>query len=694
MHVPVSLILSQYSDIMLAILVIGVVSMMIVPLPTPILDVLLAMNISGAILIMLVALYISSPLKLATFPSILLISTLFRLALNVSSTRLILLQADAGEVIRSFGEFVVQGNMIVGGVIFIILTLINFIVISKGSERVAEVSARFTLDAMPGKQMSIDAELRTGTIDQDEARAKRRDIERESQLFGAMDGAMKFVKGDAIAGIVITIVNIFGGILIGTLTKGIPVALALKKYGILTIGDGLVTQIPALIIATSAGLVVTRVSPQQDDAHLGRELSMQLLAHPKAFGITSCMLILLGIVPGLPLIPFWILAALMFITSKVASNSIDIAGVRSVQTLKTNHSKQDRDESQSHIALPVPISINLSSDLSLPLTENPEGMVQFEIALSGVRDRIHGELGIHVPRVMVRLHDSSLKSSQYRVFLYESLSELGDVPRMKCIVRQSPDKLGFFGNDIVEALEPGGVIRCALVPIESITHIRELGLSVLNEMEIVECHIENFIRRNASELLGLQETKWLCEELEHYYPDTVREVIPRCLSYTRLRDILYRLLREGVSIRDLKRIIETLAEHAADERDNSILTEKVRAGLQRQILAKILNGQPNLNAFLIDSRIETLVHDSLQTVNGNRILAIDPTDLDHLMRSFNIALHRFKSLQPLVILTMNASIRHVFWKLLSLDFPNLIVLSIDEISQGIRIVPIRKIQLN
>ncbi len=678
---------------MLAILVAGVVSMMIVPLPTPLLDILLTLNITGAVLILLIALYVSTPLRLATFPSILLISTLFRLALNVSSTRLILLQADAGEVIRSFGQFVVQGNMIVGAVVFAILTLINFIVITKGSERVAEVSARFTLDAMPGKQMSIDSDVRSGAIDVETAKSRRSDLERESQLFGAMDGAMKFVKGDAIAGIVITIVNILGGILIGVLTKDMQVVTALKTYGILTIGDGLVTQIPALIVATSAGLIVTRVAPEHGDAHLGHELSIQLLAHPRAFAITAILLIALGLVPGLPTIPFWLLAAVMAVTSKLSSHARQNSSHAHHESSSPDSTISGTIEPATPITLPVPLALHLSMEISSVLLATPGDIDAFETQLRHVRDCLQLELGVRIPRIMVRLNDPAIESRGYRVFLFESLSEPGSIPLEKCLVRHPPDKLGLPIAEVGSMKEPGGVAPCAVLSVGWIDRIRQLGFPVLEDLDIIGCHIENFIRRHAADLLGLQETKWLCEELERYYPDSVREVIPRCISYARLTDILRRLLREGVSIRNIKLILESLSEWAPIEPDNFLLTEKIRLSLNRQITARAIGERGYLGAFVIAPAIETLIQDSIRFSNGERTLAIEPENLDCLFRTFSQAFQRHRSTEKIVLLTMNSSIRHVLWKLLVADYPQLEVVSIDEITPGTRIVPVRKIQL-
>ena len=356
------------ADALLALLVIAIVAMMIVPLPTWLLDVLLATNLSLSVAILLVILYVPDALAIATFPTVLLLTTLFRLALNVSSTRLILLQADAGEVIRAFGNFVVRGNYVVGGVVFLILTIIQFIVIAKGSERVAEVGARFVLDAMPGKQMAIDAELRSGAIDGNEARRRRRSLSRESQFYGSMDGASKFVKGDVIASLVITVVNILGGLAIGVAQRGMPAADALKRYGLLTIGDGLVSQIPALILSTGAGVLVTRVASEEPDTPLGTELSRQLFGTPKALQVAAAFVVLLAVVPGLPTLPFLVLGGAFFALARASTARI----AREERQARVEPAPQQAGPRKGPQGVPmvVPWSVGVSPDLE-PVLEVP-----------------------------------------------------------------------------------------------------------------------------------------------------------------------------------------------------------------------------------------------------------------------------------------------------------------------------------
>ncbi len=396
-----------FADIALAALVVLVVGLMIVPLPTWILDLLISANLSAAIAILLVVLYVPDAIGIATFPTLLLLTTLFRLALNVASTRLILLQANAGEVIRAFGTFVVRGNYVVGAVVFLVLTIIQFVVIAKGSERVAEVGARFVLDAMPGKQMAVDAELRSGAIDGNEARRRRRLLQRESQFYGAMDGAMKFVKGDVIASIVIVIVNLLGGLAIGTAMKGMPVALALKRYGLLTIGDGLVTQIPALVLSTAAGVLVTRVASEEADTPLGDELARQLLGVPKALQVAGVFVGGLAIVPGLPTFPFLAIGAALLLVGRARARAKSVEDHRAA----TEPTPKDRGRIGSReptfVPLVVPWALEVSADLEAMLDADPNGLRAMAVRL---REQVFAELGVPLPAPRVRLRLESRRA--------------------------------------------------------------------------------------------------------------------------------------------------------------------------------------------------------------------------------------------------------------------------------------------
>nr|HPQ39739.1 flagellar biosynthesis protein FlhA [bacterium] len=430
---------TKYSDVFLAVMVVSVVGLMIVPLPTWLIDVLLTFNVSLGITVLLAVLYISQAIRLAAFPSILLLATLFRLGLNVSTTRLILLQGDAGEMVHAFGNFVVRGNIIVGAIVFLILTLINFIVISKGSERVAEVSARFTLDAMPGKQMAIDADMRAGAYDLEEAMHRRRQLARESQLFGAMDGAMKFVKGDAIAGILITLVNIIGGVSIGIVMKGMDGAQAIQHFGLLTIGDGLLSQIPALILSAAAGLMVTRVEPERRGDNMGHDIVLQLVGNPKALGIMACVLLIMGLIPGLPVIPFMLIALLagslagwMVLTGSEYPLSAEP---------ESGNIRADTSGERSHFSIPAPITLNFSSDLTRRLNlEDPQSVMIVE-CIPRIRQEVYGELGVRIPSIRIRGFNDELPQETFSIWIYDIPVYQGTISSDTAFVTDVDEKL-------------------------------------------------------------------------------------------------------------------------------------------------------------------------------------------------------------------------------------------------------------
>ncbi|MEM1348988.1 MAG: flagellar biosynthesis protein FlhA, partial [Myxococcota bacterium] len=437
--------LTRYSDIGLAALVIGIVGMMIVPLPTFVLDMLLTLNFTIAVTLLMVSLYIPDALKISAFPSMLLITTLFRLALNVSSTRLILLQADAGQVIASFGNFVVQGNYVVGAVIFLILTLIQFLVIAKGAERVSEVGARFTLDAMPGKQMSIDADLRAGAFDLDEARRRRNLVQKESKLYGAMDGAMKFVKGDAIAGVIMTAINITAGIVIGVLQRDMPVGDAAQTYTLLTIGDGLVSQIPALLIATTAGIIVTRVSSEDEDVHLGADIFGQLLAQPKALAITAGLLVGLGAIPGLPVLPFFLMAGVvgsiaygLFAAQRAPADDLTEEEEARVEHV-TEQAKESARQARVMIPAAVPLSLKLGQGLSAAM--RGERMDWLQEMIPTMREGVFYDLGVKVPGLQVRAQDPSVGTHDLVVHIDEVPVAHVEIPAGHVLVNESVEEL-------------------------------------------------------------------------------------------------------------------------------------------------------------------------------------------------------------------------------------------------------------
>ncbi|MFW5968314.1 MAG: FHIPEP family type III secretion protein, partial [Persicimonas sp.] len=504
--------LTDYSDLGLAILVVGIIAMMIVPLPTFLLDLLLTLNITIAVTLLMVSLYIPNALRISAFPSLLLITTLFRLGLNVSSTRLILLDADAGQVIDAFGEFVVQGNYVVGAVIFLILTLIQFIVVAKGSERVSEVAARFTLDAMPGKQMSIDADLRAGAFDLDEARRRRALVQKESQLYGAMDGAMKFVKGDAIAGIIITSINIVAGMIIGVLMGGMSAGEAASTYTLLTIGDGLVSQIPALLIATTSGIIVTRVSSEEDDVeHLGGDIFSQIVAQPKAIAIAAGLLTALALVPGLPTLPFVLMGGAVGFAGwgllRAQQSPEAMLSEREAKEVETVEQEAKSGARQARAMIPAvtPLSLEIGEALSAEMDEEREAWLRETIP--SMREGIFHELGVKVPGVRVRLGSKRCAAREFSVSIDEVPVVTEEVPPARVLVNEAPEGLSVFEIEATAAVHPVTGRQAAWIDASEREAVEAAGYSTWDLAGYLLLHLTGALQDNAREFVGLQQVQ-------------------------------------------------------------------------------------------------------------------------------------------------------------------------------------------
>lgn len=706
MHGEFTDLTKRYSDIMLAGLVVGVVGMMIIPLPTHVLDVLLVLNISISMALMMVAIYIPNPLKLSSYPTIILITTLFRLALNVSSTRLVLLQADAGEVIEAFGKFVVRGNFVVGAVIFLILTIIQFLVIAKGSERVAEVAARFTLDAMPGKQMSIDADLRAGAFDLDEARRRRAELNRESQLFGSMDGAMKFVKGDTIAGLIITAINIIAGIIIGVTMMDFTAAEAIQRYGILTIGDGLVSQIPALLSSMTAGLVVTRVASEEEGSNLGKDISTQVLAQPKAFAIASGMLFGIGLVPGLPTVPFLLMAGILgtlaygLMRSKAVSDRGGGVPANQVQAVGEETKQRQieaakRQEGQAQQMLPVvtPIALEVAANL-IPLVEDTGGGNKFlGEMVPMMRDGLFYELGVKFPGIRVRGNETDLPDGTYIIMINEIPLVSGNVSLNKVLVNDTVDRLTLLNIKGEEAVNPANGSECAWISSEFASIAEQAGLTTWDAAGYMVLHLSSVLRKNAAEFVGIQEVQNMLEQLEQAFPALVKEVVPKAVSPFQLTDILRRLVEEEISIRDLRSILQALAEWGQVENDTVMLTEYVRNALKRYISHKYTRGGNTLVVYLLDPQIEETVRSSIQHTQSGSYLALEPEITQEILTAVRNEVGNLPptAQNPVILTTME--IRRYFRKLVELEFPHLAVLSYQELSPDMNIQPIARISL-
>ncbi|HET6281934.1 MAG TPA: flagellar biosynthesis protein FlhA [Polyangia bacterium] len=660
-------VLTRYADVALAGLVIAIVAMMIVPLPTFLLDLLISLNIAIAVTLLLISIYVSDALKIATFPTLLLLTTLFRLALEVSATRLILLKANAGEVIHAFGNFVVAGNLVVGAVIFLILTLIQFIVISKGAERVAEVAARFTLDAMPGKQMSIDAELRAGHIDNDEARRRRSALARESQLFGSMDGAMKFVKGDAIAGIVILAVNIIGGLVIGVFQRGMTAGVAARTYTVLTIGEGLVAQIPALVISTAAGIIVTRVASEEEGGHLGLDIGMQILGHPKAVGIAGALLTMLALVPGLPTVPFLTLGLVLgFIAWKLmrapeAQNADTVAAADGLPAQTGGATARRAQVSALPPPVLTPIAVEVAPALAA-LLGPPDGGLFMAQQVPALRERLFAETGIALPVVRLRTNLPDRAGRAYVLRLNEVPLGRGEVPAA------------------VAAATGSGAVA---------------GDPAIAAGQHVADHLLALMRRYGYEFIGIEETQSLLEGLERTHPALVREVVPKLVSPALLADVLRRLAEEGVSLRNLRDILGALAEWAPLERDAVTLTEHVRAALRRAITFKHADARGVVPALLLDPLIEDAIREAVHKTATGSYLALEPQISRDILAAIGRAVVAGPSEAgaPGPVVLTNAEIRRYVRRLVENDHPNLAVLSYQELAPEAQVQPLGRVRV-
>jgi type III secretion protein V len=634
------------ADIALAALVVLVVGLMIVPLPTWTLDLLIATNLSAAVAILLVVLYVPDAIGIATFPTLLLLTTLFRLSLNVASTRLILLQANAGQVIQAFGTFVVRGNYVVGAVVFLVLTIIQFIVIAKGSERVAEVGARFALDAMPGKQMAIDAELRGGTIDGNEARRRRRLLQRESQFYGAMDGAMKFVKGDVIASLIILVVNILGGLAIGVAMKGMPAVDALKRYGLLTIGDGLVTQIPALVLSTAAGVLVTRVGSEEADTPLGEELARQLLGVPKALQVAGVFVVLLAAVPGLPTAPFLVIGVALLLVGRARSRAKSVEEQRAA----TEPTPKERARAQgpgepSFVPLVVPWSVEVSADLEPLLDREPDGL---RAAILSLRAQVFSELGVPLPAPRVRAR-TDLGTRLVVLSLHEVPAKILSVP-----------------PDVDEE--------------RFVAWTRERTLELL--------------RVRAADFLGLAEAQRLLDELEQFAPATVRNVVPKPVSLVLLTDVLRRLVEERIGVRDLRGILESLSAIATTEKDPLNLAEYARSQMRRAITFRLTGGLGELDVVLIDPLIEDTIRRAVTRTAAGAFLTLPPQAARDVLAAVRRAVATAPaSMTPdrgVPVLLTQPDIRRFVRKLIEAELPDVWVVSFAELLPEVALKPVAR----
>jgi len=660
----------KHSDIIVAAAIIAMLGVMIVPLPTPLLDLLLTFNITFSALVLLTTMYAAKPLDFSVFPSLLLVATLFRLSLNVASTRLILLHAYAGQVINAFGNFVVGGNYVVGFVIFVILVVIQFVVITRGATRIAEVAARFTLDAMPGKQMSIDADLNAGLIDEREARRRREQIQREADFYGAMDGASKFVRGDAIAGLIITAVNILGGFIIGVAQRGMTVSEALHRYTILTIGDGLVSQIPALIISTAAGIIVTRAA---SESNLGRDMTRQLMSQPRALQLASIMLFALGIVPGLPMVPFFLLGA---VVAGIAYSVRKAVPSPKVQQQKKEAPKEEKVKQVQieELLLVDPMELEVGYGL-IPLVDPKQGGDLVE-RITHLRHRCAEELGFIVPPVRIR-DNISLSPNEYRIKVRGVEVERGEVMVGYLLAMES----GVVSDKVagIQTREPAFGLPAVWISPSQRAQAESAGYTVVEPSAVIATHINEVIKRYADEIISRQDVQKLLDNLKKEYPAVVDEVVPNLLSLGEVQKVLQNLLREGISIRNLVTILETLADYAPVTRDTDLLTEYVRGRLARQIYEQFRAEDGALHVISISPQIENLFAEAREEGINAPLTPIDPEVAEKFFASLKRTVERALALGKQPVLLVSPSIRLGVKRFIERSIPNLPVLSYAEL---------------
>ncbi len=673
--------IQRYSDILFAFILVTVVVMFIIPLPTVVLDIFITCNIAFALTVLLVSIYTGEPLEFSVFPSLLLFATLFRLALNVSTTRLILGQADAGQMIFAFGDFVVGGNYVVGFIIFLILVVIQFIVITKGAERVAEVAARFTLDAMPGKQMSIDADLNSGLINEEEARQERKKIRQEADFYGAMDGASKFVKGDAIAGIVITLINIVAGLVIGVIQQGMALEEALQTYALLTVGDGLVSQIPALLIATSTGMVVTRAA---GEANLGQDLSLQMLSQPKALLVVASILFLLGLSRGLPTMPLFILAAvvggLYFFFKAEKTKKEEVEEVEEGDLEPPSRPTLQKEDYKELIRVD-PVEMEFGYNL-LPLVL-PEQGGDFLERITLIRRQVATELGMIIPPVRV-LDNMQMDPNTYSIKLKGMEVARFQIRPNHFLAMDS----GSVEQEMkgVEVKEPAFGLPALWIPEDRQEEAEIAGYTVVDPPSIMSTHLTEVLKEHAAELLGRREVKEIVETLKEDYSAVVNELIPDQMTLGEIQKVLQFLLEEEVSIRDQVTILETMADWAGQTKDPAVLTEYVRQALQRHI-SRQHQEDGLIQALTLAPELEAELGESLQQSENGSFLNLDPVKarqvIDAVITKFSEVRNQGK--QP-VILT-NPILRFHLKRLLDRgQSKNQIpVLSYNEIDPGIEV---------
>ena len=674
------------ADIIVAVGMVTILMLMIIPLPPLLLDLFLAMNITLSLLILVISLYTARALDFGMFPAVLLATTLFRLSLNVASTRLILLKGHegpgaAGSVIQSFGQFVVGGDYVVGLVLFIILVVINFMVITKGAGRVAEVAARFTLDAMPGKQMAIDADLNSGLINENDARTRRKEIAAEAEFYGAMDGASKFVRGDAIAGIIITLINIGAGFLIGVVQKGMPMAQAAQNYTILTVGDGLVGQVPALIISTAAGLLVTRTTGTSD---FGTDLKTQFTLHPRAIWVVAGMLFFFALIPGLPKLPFFIIAGLLMLVAHQLDKVQKAKATAAVAPAAEAAPARDNYEEMLAVDL-LELEVGYGLIPFVDAGQNGELLTRIHT----IRKQFALDMGFIVPPIHIK-DNLQLKPNEYGILLKGTRIAGGEMlPGHQLAMNPGTASETLRG---VATVEPAFGLPATWISEDKKERAQMAGYTVVDCTTVMATHISEMIKRHAHELLGRQEAQNLLDTLKKGYPKLVEELVPSLLSLGGVMRVLQNLLREQVSIRDMRTILEALADYAPMTQDADTLTEYVRQSLGRAISTRLSSDGLLLPVLTFNREVEEVLQEATVSSGQGSYFALDPSTARTILGSLSEQLQQFAGGQP--VLLCQPTIRPHVKRLTERYLPNLVVLSHNEIAPNLKVKSIGTVSLH
>ncbi len=669
------------SDVAIAVVVVGIVVMMIVPLPPWLLDILLTANISAALAIVLATLYTTEPLQFSVFPSLLLVATLFRLALNISGTRLILLHGEAGEVISSFGAFVVGGNVVVGLIVFSILIVVQFVVITNGAGRVAEVAARFTLDAMPGKQMAIDADLNAGVITDQEATQRRETIAKEADFYGAMDGASKFVKGDAIAAVLIVMINLIGGLCVGVFQQGMGFSEAIQHFSLLTVGEGLVNQIPALLISTATGIIVTR---SVGESNLGQDLAKQIVRQPRALFLAGVVAVGMGLVPGLPKLPFFIIGGIILIVATLLKKGIKEEEELRLEEAATAVATRPNEPENVTALLPLdPLELEIGYGL-VPLVDADEGGdLLGRVAM--VRRQMATELGLSLAPIRIR-DNIQLGSHDYAVKIKGvEVARWSLMPGQLLAMNPGTAELPLDG---LPTVEPSFGLPAVWIGEAQREQAEVSGYTVVDPTSLIVTHLSEVIRRNAAELLGRQDVRALLDALKERFPAPVDELVPDLMTVGEVQRVLQTLLSEAVPIRDLVTVLETLGDKAKLTKDVPILAEYCRQALSRAICGRFVDETGTLRAITLDPEVDREIAESVARTEDGTTVTMDPARASALVENLSEQVELAQSMGAAPIVLCSGATRRHLKAMTAHAIPALTVLSYHEILPSVRVEPI------